>query len=351
MKKYFNRIAKTALILVYLVIIAGALVRMTGSGMGCPDWPKCFGYYIPPTDIEELTWRPDKAFEKGQVIIKEEKLLVAIDDFITGKTFEQSHWRLYTKHDYAIFNPTHTWIEYLNRLAGALAGLVVFTMAVASFSFWKFKKKITWLSWLTVFMMGFQAWLGATVVYSVLNPVKITLHMIVALLIVAVLLYIIRAANERVAVFKEDTLFKRILLITLLLTLIQVVLGTQVRQYVDHQVDIFGYNQMEKVLQNPVFNFYVHRSFSILILVLNIFLFVRNKNAALGFSKINWVMVLIGLEIASGMAMYYFDFPFGSQPLHLIVASLLFGVQFYLYLESRKKPLIQNKNNEPMVIQ
>jgi len=199
--------------------------------------------------------------------------------------------------------------------------------------------------------MGFQAWLGATVVYSVLNPVKITLHMIVALLIVAVLLYIIRVANERVTVFKEDTLFKKILLITLLLTLIQVVLGTQVRQYVDHQVDIFGYNQMKKVLQNPVFNFYVHRSFSILILILNIFLFVRNKKAALGFSKLNWVMLLIGLEITSGMAMYYFDFPFGSQPLHLIVASLLFGVQFYMYLESRKKPLIQNKNNEPMVIQ
>ena len=39
MQKHFRKIAKTALILVYLVIIAGAVVRMTGSGMGCPDWP------------------------------------------------------------------------------------------------------------------------------------------------------------------------------------------------------------------------------------------------------------------------------------------------------------------------
>jgi cytochrome c oxidase assembly protein subunit 15 len=99
MKNYFTLAAKTTLILVYLVIIAGALVRMTGSGMGCPDWPKCFGYYIPPTDIKELTWTPNREFEEGQVIIKDEKLWVAKSDFKTNVNFDESQWRLYTKHD------------------------------------------------------------------------------------------------------------------------------------------------------------------------------------------------------------------------------------------------------------
>ena len=107
MKKRFLPSAKAALVLVYLVIIAGALVRMTGSGMGCPDWPTCFGYYIPPTEEKELLYTTGKEYSKGQVIIKGETLLVAKDHFVAPKNFESSHWEKYTKHDYAIFNPFH----------------------------------------------------------------------------------------------------------------------------------------------------------------------------------------------------------------------------------------------------
>lgn len=334
MKKYFLKSAKITLILVYLVIVAGAAVRMTGSGMGCPDWPKCFGYYIPPSDIKELTWAPHREFEEGQVIIKDEALLVATDDFTTGDAFDASQWRPYTKHDYAIFNPTHTWIEYVNRLVGALAGIATFAMAFFSLGFRRENKKITLLSWLAVFLMGLQGWLGARVVYSVLNPIKITLHMVVALVIVAVVLYIIRKASGTVSVIKNDALFRNVLLLALVLSLIQVVLGTQVRQFVDEQVKVLGYDQMSQVLRNPIIGFYIHRSFSIIILAVNVFLFLRNRKMQLGFGKMNWVILLIAVEIISGLAMYYLDFAFGSQATHLVIAALLFGMQFYLLLEA-----------------
>jgi cytochrome c oxidase assembly protein subunit 15 len=335
MKKYFLPSAKTALVLVYLVILAGALVRMTGSGMGCPDWPKCFGYYIPPTEEKELLYTVGKEYSKGQVIIKDESLLVAKDHFVAPKNFESAHWEKYTKHDYAIFNPLHTWVEYLNRLVGALAGMACLVALVFSFGFWKENKKLIFYCLLICFLMGFQAWLGKTVVDSVLNPYKITTHMLAALLIVAVQLYVIYSVQENKKIKTFDNEFKWVLYAALGLTVVQIIFGTQVRESVDAITEL-GLPK-EVWIQNPKGGFYTHRSFSILVVCANAFLFWRNRKLTLGFDKMNWIIGLLCIEILSGIAMYYFSFPFGSQTIHIAMATLLFGLQLYLILENSKK--------------
>ena len=335
MKKYFLPSAKTALVLVYLVILAGALVRMTGSGIGCPDWPKCFGYYIPPTEEKELLYTVGKEYSKGQVIIKNESLLVAKDHFVAPKNFESTHWEKYTKHDYAIFNPLHTWVEYLNRLVGALAGMACLVALVFSFGFWKENKKLIFYCLLICFLMGFQAWLGKTVVDSVLNPYKITTHMLAALLIVAVQLYAIYSVQENKKIKTFDNEFKWVLYAALGLTVVQIIFGTQVRESIDAITEL-GLPK-EVWIQNPKGGFYTHRSFSILVVCANAFLFWRNRKLTLGFDKMNWIIGLLCIEILSGIAMYYFSFPFGSQTIHIAIATLLFGLQLYLILENSKK--------------
>ncbi len=334
MKKYFLPVAKTALVLVYLVILAGALVRMTGSGMGCPDWPKCFGYYIPPTEQKELEFTANKAYDKGQVIIKDEGLLVAKSDFVSSTVFSERNWEPYTKHDYAIFNPAHTWIEYINRLFGALAGIACFVTFIFAFGYWKENKKIVVYSFLVCILMGFQAWLGKTVVDSVLNPVKITTHMLAAFLIVALQLYVIYVVSANNIVRKFDKKFNITIVVVLLLTVIQVVLGTYVREFVD-TVEKSGAPK-EFWLLKPELSFYFHRSFSIVLFLANLYLLLRNRNLQLGFEKVNWIVRILLFEILTGVIMVYVDFPFGSQTLHLVLATLLFSVQFYLFLESRK---------------
>ncbi|MGB6153604.1 MAG: COX15/CtaA family protein [Pricia sp.] len=333
MQERFRRIAKISLVLVYLVIAAGAIVRMTGSGMGCPDWPKCFGYYIPPTEASQLQWQPDKEFEKGQVIIVDETLQVAKRDIKTGTAYDPLHWEAYTKHDYAIFNPWHTWIEFINRLLGALAGLATLVLAIFSIRFWKTRKKITVFSWLIVFGMGFQAWLGATVVYSVLAPAKITIHMIMALVIVALLIYLIHSVKNPTTRFKYRKNLGIWVLVALVVTSVQIILGTQVRHFVDERIDVVGETAKHLWLSDFDWSFYVHRSFSIAVILLNVFLALQIYKHKLGYSKINWVLLFLALEVVTGVSMYYLDFPFATQPLHLVIASLLFGVQFYLVLE------------------
>jgi cytochrome c oxidase assembly protein subunit 15 len=183
--------------------------------------------------------------------------------------------------------------------------------------------------------MGFQAWLGKTVVDSVLNPYKITTHMLVALLIVSLQLFGIFTAQNSQKSIVIDRKFKLILGIAVGLTIIQIILGTQVRESVDTIIEM-GLPK-KAWIQNPKINFYIHRSLSILVLIVNGFLFYRNRKLGLGFTKMNWVAVIILLEILSGISMYYFNFPFGTQTIHIVLATLLFGLQLYLMLENSKK--------------
>ena len=126
--------------------------------------------------------------------------------------------------------------------------------------------------------------------------------------------------------------FYEILGVALVLSLAQIILGTQVRQFVDEQTKIIGYEKSLWLAQ-PELNFYIHRSMSILVLLMNTYLWYTNLKLSLGYKKINLAMGCILLEILTGILMYYFDFPLLSQPFHLVVASVLFGIQVYIFLE------------------
>lgn len=334
----FRKFAKISLISIYLVIIAGAVVRMTGSGMGCPDWPKCFGYYIPPTEREQLDWKPNHEYFKGQVIIVDESLKVAEKKFTSNDNFETENWSNYDKHDYATFNVWHTWIEYINRLLGALSGVFVLLMFVSSFWLKTSRKKLMAWSFATLVLLLFQAWLGATVVYSNLLPARITIHMIVALIIVALLLYIVYVSKDEVDRSQTSHSFLYLVIFGLVLSLIQIGLGTQVRQFVDETVKSVGYNQKDLWLENPDLKFYIHRSFSILVFLVNLSIWYLNKKFNYNLNDlVNALIGVIGLEILTGILMYYFDFPFLTQPLHLIIAALMFSLQFYIFVSIRTK--------------
>ncbi len=336
MKKFFPQLVKICLISVYVIILAGATVRMTGSGMGCPDWPKCFGHLIPPTSEEALLWQPNKEFKKGLIIIKDEALFVAKNTFTTDVVFNPNNWSAYTKHSYAKFNVTHTWVEYINRLATVISGIFFLLLILSAISYWKSKKILVLLSFLALFLMGFEAWLGKTVVDSNLAVSKITIHMLVALMIVAVLL-VLRYLTSSNKDYKYDKQFRNLLFVAFALTVIQIIIGIDIREFVDEQVKSLGFQNKAMIQLEENTNFIIHRSFSIVVVLLNVWLFIRNKRLNLNYGRTTWILILLFAEVLAGVLMFYFDFPFGTQVMHLLFAALLFGVQFYLILESRSR--------------
>lgn len=336
MKKRLPLFVKLALISVYLIFLAGSVVRMTGSGMGCPDWPKCFGYLIPPTSEEQITWHPNTDYQKGMIIIKDETLYVAETNVKTYLTFSEKNWTKYTKHNYAKFNKYHTWTEYINRLSSAVSGIFFLLLIIAAAKFWKERKEITILAFLAFFLMLLEAWLGKIVVDTNLKPTIITIHMVGGLFIIALLLRLRFITSEKNKSLIYNSLFSKLLIISAIFSLIQIAMGTQVRQFIDEQVKQFGFDNKNLSLLNPSFKFYFHRSFTIAIVLVNLGMFYINQLKNLGYSLVNWIVFLIFLETITGILMYYAEIPFGTQSIHLLAGAVLFGLQFYLWLQSRK---------------
>lgn len=333
MENKFHFFTKLSLILVYLVIIAGAFVRMTGSGMGCPDWPKCFGFYIPPTEKSQVSFKPNNDYFEGQMIIyDEEELLVAKSDFKSENKIDLTNWEVYEKHNYIIFNPVHTWIEYINRLIGAISGIPILIFTFISILYYKKFRHITIISIVTLIAMGFQAWLGKTVVDSNLEGFKITIHMLMALFIVCLLIYLVYSGIEKSNIRKNNQ-FRILLIIAILFSLIQIILGTQVRQFVDEQAQLYYYDKSKLFSEVPLIYKY-HRTFSIAVVLINFSLYYLNNKLSLGNKYINHLVLLLTVEVLSGILMFYFDFPFGTQTIHLVFASLIFGLQFYILLHN-----------------
>ena len=336
MKNRFPTIVKITLASLYLIFFAGSIVRMTGSGMGCPDWPKCFGYYIPPTSEEQITWQPNSTYEEGMIIIKDEVLFVAEQEVKTALIFDENNWEEYTKHEYATFNKFHTWVEYINRLVTVASGFIFLFLLAGSLKFRKENKWIPIISFIAFFFMLVEAVLGKMVVDSNLKPTMITIHMVIGLLIIGLVLRLLFIIRKEKTSYKYHALFNKLLILSVIFSLIQIAMGTQVRQFIDEQVKLFGFENKEYSLMNPSFKFYFHRSFTIAIILVNFGLFYLNQLHKLGYKLVSWILVLLFLETITGILMYYAEFPLGTQAIHLLSGALLFGVQFYLWMQSRK---------------
>lgn len=338
---FFIKFTIATLALLYILIAAGSIVRATGSGMGCPDWPKCFGYLIPPTNISTLTYSYGRAFEKGQMVILNDTLWIATAATVASNNIDRKIWIKYPKHDYAAFNAKHTWIEYINRLIGALTGLFVFGMFILSVRLKH--KRLMLFTFAMVLLTGFQAWLGAKVVDSNLAPVKITVHMAFAFIIVLLVVYVLfklKQIDSKVTAALSLP-FKGVLYMLFAITFIQMMVGTQVRQQVDHLAHAIGGASRQLWVDALGSVFLTHKNLALLLLAVTFFVMYKMKKAGFRVAfPMNALMAITIAEFMVGLCLNYFGLPAYLQPMHLLLSSMILSIQFYMLLQiinSRKQ--------------
>ena len=126
------------------------------------------------------------------------------------------------------------------------------------------------------------------------------------------------------------------LIIAMILMLIQISLGISVREFIDNQIDIFGFEKKDFWLNKPELNFYIHRTFSLLVSLSNFYLLLMAKKSKIDLKFIKMINLLILIEIIIGASMYYFSFPILTQPIHLLISIFILSLQFYWFLKLRK---------------
>ncbi|UXP32882.1 COX15/CtaA family protein [Reichenbachiella agarivorans] len=336
-KGLFRKLNLITIIAVYFLILVGGIVRSTGSGMGCPDWPKCFGNYVPPSDVSELPADYKEIYVQKR-IQKNERLASVLNMIGLSELAKEvvEGEMIQTEQE---FNFTKTWIEYLNRLVGVLIGFLILLCFGFSFAYFKDYKRVVFLSFAALILVVFQGWTGSLVVSTNLLPGLITFHMVLAIALIALLIYLRFETSKHeysgVVNYKPFKV-RRLIRFCMFLFFAQVLLGTQVREAVDLIATRLGEDNRWNWIESLGIVFYIHRSYSILLLFVHVFLIYRLSKSVknLSISKfLVWSLVLlVMLEIGTGVVLSYFALPYFIQPVHLLLAIVIFGLQYFLYL-------------------
>ncbi len=335
----FRRLALSTLLAVYILILVGGIVRSTGSGMGCPDWPKCFGSWVPPTSVNELPtdYKDIYAEYRAKKNVRFAKYLSALGMNDTASKILNDPSVL----EESDFNVWKTWIEYLNRVIGVVIGLLIFAVFVFS---WKLRKQapaITLVAFLTFLLVGFQGWIGSFVVSTNLTPWTVTVHMLIAMVIVAMLVWLVHRSRVSHSFTISSTKGFWLVMACMIALLVQIVFGTQVREAIDR---VAASLPRDLWVDNLGAAFILHRSFSWLVLLLHVLLVVILYKTEGLKTFVRGLIVLILATILSGVGMAYWAVPAFLQPVHLLLATVTVGTQFMLLLQLNRKqiPVLDN---------
>ncbi len=302
-----------ALVSLLVLIFAGAIVRATGSGLGCPDWPKCWGCLIPPTSVDQVDF---ESINLERFKAKAERAGRNPDEVTRGSL----HYE---------FNPMHTWVEFINRLFALpmlLTTLVSFIMACCMK---RAGRLVRWMMGLSLLTVLVNAWLGARVVYSGLKPGVITTHLALAFLLMIFLIIAIVKVRQNLGRIRlrasKGAAWSAIGIMVFLI--IEGLMGAQLREVTDELAKV-NYGADRALWTSELKSmgiFYAHRTFSWCVLIL-VFTFIGSiwkVRRHFSLLEVSLILMIISLMVM-GIILGHIGILPWVQVLHVGIAALLF---------------------------
>jgi len=315
---------------VFLLLIAGGVVRSTGSGMGCPDWPKCYGALFPPTCECELP--------ANYQAIYLEKRLKKVDkfaQFLNRIGMEKQAKILLADEALKVpekFNPQRAWTEYINRLIGVLSGLFALVYVVTlALTRKHHSTRQFWFGVTAFILMLFNAWLGSIVVATNLFPIIISIHYLATYFVIGfIMLQLFRPQVEQSsAVLLKYNWFY---FFFVLISLVQVIYGA-LRQVTDKAIlnqTLYQSNEVNFSAMGATFK--AHWVFAVALVLLSVVpLYTLRNKVNIKWYRLSVLLPLVLLvQYISGVSNLRFKFPLLPQVSHIFFAGLIFGISLYI---------------------
>jgi heme a synthase len=346
--KIIKNWALATLVLCFFVILAGGIVRSTQSGMGCPDFPTCFGSAVPPTSLNQIIFEPNTNYKKGQYMVYNDSLWSAVQKFTSAGTFNRADWKKDLRYGKVNLKTYQTWIEFVNRLLGALLGLFAIIQVYLLFKRRKSDAKAYKLAVAFLLVVILTGLFGAVVVKLNLAHLSVSVHLLFAIILTQIQLALLLTVSKQI--FKKTTGHKarRILFLLLIVVFIQSAFGTAVRMYIDDVSKALDYEDRGSWLSpsNLPFVFLLHRTFSWIVFAAILYCAWASKKLDVLKPYYQRLFIIVLASATSGIVLYYVDFPRVAQPIHLLLASFaITQIVFMILYTKNKTDLIKDDRN------
>jgi len=333
----YRKLVWVTLFLTFDLIMFGAFTRLTDSGLGCPDWPGCYGHSNPLLAHEHIS-AAQEAMPTGPVTVAK------------------------------------AWIEMIHRYLAMAVGVLIIILMVIAWRRWIKSRHIEikfrpWFPTALFLFVCLQGAFGAWTVTMKLQPIIVTIHLLLGLTLLAMLAWLGAQQNEHVPVSALGRALALPALIGMLLLIVQIALGGWVSTnyaalacndfplchgavipQMDFENGFTLWRHLGKTADGEYLPFpaltaihWVHRSFAFVVIAYVAWLAHKALKDA-GLRKTGrWLLIVIALQLVTGLSTIYLNWPLAIAVMHNGGAALLLLLLVMLNYKARYAPLAEGK--------